>query len=272
LPVPPGENHTEAGATPLPSMPLVVVVTLLSGGLPPDSAVAQGTEGGGDLPAEAPPNRPASPTLSGEPATGPPTFVPVSGDEQLTRSDVLTVVPAEELNVVPAAGPNLRDALRNLRLVPPSDDEVPHPTGEAPLPTASVPRPSDRRPPFADADLLWQDLSWLERQPPDRLAEVSCIWDESGALALNAALSNPAVAAPLAGIDPGPDNSAERPVVLPALADPAAETDWTERLAGLTVIGVVGLPWAGLVGERRQAGASQWGWQLRREGPRSLLG
>jgi hypothetical protein len=108
LPGLPESSPIEPGATPLSAEPLVVVVALLPGGLPLDSASEQAAGGSGAD------NTPQPPALRNTL----PALAPLAGEEEQTPEEPAETLPA-------AGGPDPLDALRDLPLFPPDEDGTP---------------------------------------------------------------------------------------------------------------------------------------------------
>jgi hypothetical protein len=233
----------ESGATPLPSAPLVVVITSLSSGLPEGSSEGEATAG-------TPGNPPAS-TPVGDPGSSKPAFA-ASGGEGAT-------VTAGEVVVGVFEGPDAQETLRHLRLFRPTDDDMIVPPGTnmqsqlsgAGLDIASL-DPSTTRPGSEDSALVFQDQSWLVRRMLDqpRLSPASGEVREVPV----AVRAEPVLAV------------GERPARAKGAEEGGSSGDAGEQPAGglrqfgrqaLVVLGAVVLSWSPGVRERR-AGRKPW--------------
>jgi hypothetical protein len=246
-PFPPLPQSTPPGpgAVPLSEAPLVVVVTLLSGGLPESS--------------------PASNTLPGNPEAGPAAFPPVSGDETQAAEQVVAVLAASE-------GPDPIEALRDRdeRLYQPGEEDQavtpPGPSAAAALAPANAPRA------LAAIDTVWEDLSWLQPQPlgrpdaalPDPAARTSLAGTveplpeaparEDASPAETKVAQAEQVEIRQGTGTPGP----ERP------AEAAARSDGSVRWSDLAwhavvLLGALVLPWSGRPGKERSGSRSTGG-------------
>jgi hypothetical protein len=155
-PVPPlSPTAPEPTAAPLPTAPLVVVVTLLSEGLPLETGPA---------------------TAPGEQAASPPSGEPAAAHGAALAGGDSTEPPPEPPPVSPLAGPDLIEALEKLRLLPSKpEEEVVPPPAPGPVQDAPPPVPQEEQPPVAPLDAVWSDLSWLEGSSPVRQAEVQVV-------------------------------------------------------------------------------------------------
>jgi hypothetical protein len=251
FPVLPPSTPGEPGASTLPSAPLLVVVTLLSGGLPQDATLDHSLQGGNGEAGIGPGATAASGgvatgiALSGDPGGARPALAALAGDEPEAK---------EEDRTLPAsAGPNPLDALRNLRLYRPGEDSdgaaAPRGDAQSAVPTTAA-DPPDQVPVVlarrtVGTDLVWEDLSWLEG--PTR--EASPSWAETALAGAPAVVAGDVAPTPqvvliepaLRHVEPRP--SPQEP---PAAIEHPDEPGWTiraPRFALALVVGL-GLAWA----------------------------
>jgi hypothetical protein len=221
FPILPQSTAAQPGPAALPSAPLVVVVTLLPGGLPRDVTLDRALEGGNveeSVPtgvAAAPAEKAVGNTLPGNPGGGQLVLVALGGDQP-------EISQREETD--PASpGPSPANALRNLRLFRRSEDRpaAPHPEEDWPVSWPEQPAEQTDR-------LVWDGLSWLDRQAPTR----------------RTATAGDVVAQKVLPIQQ------ERVLPEPSLPEEASEAPgWSEQVRGLAehalvLLGAVALPWS----------------------------
>jgi hypothetical protein len=130
-------------------------------------------------------------------------------------------------------GPSPADALRKLRLFRPSPPGTDAPRSPAPEEGGLVSWPGQSA--EGTDHLVWEDLSWLERDAPTRQPEATRLWVEPSLLVAHA------------GAEPG------------SFEESSAAPDWGEGVHGptrhaLVLLGAVALPWSHWLGGFGPAG------------------